>query len=273
MIKSWRGASALAILLSTLLLVCLSHREQIARGLRVSGGARARREQQVSLEDLLNDLEGAKEVEEKDEAHEEVKEEGELVSTVVPECGCEIGVRRRGSNSSGTTSDVDADRTTCGGSAFARGPGQKVIGYTFFGRSDGGGSERRYFDGIDLNAAAAAELYPGWTVRVYHNLTGDTGLERLCAVACARDNLDLCQVAETPMLGDARWILPTLWRFLPLADGQVEAAAFRDLDSLLSAREAVAVRDWTRSKHAVHVMRDHPNHDMSILAGEDGVNA
>ncbi len=140
--------------------------------------------------------------------------------------------------------------------------------YSFFGLPGGaGGDSRRYFEGIGLNAAAASDLYPGWSVRVYHNLTGETGLEELCRLGCDRENLDLCQVAEVPMLGDARWVLPTAWRFLPLADEQVAAAAFRDLDSLLSEREARAVGDWMRSKHSVHVMRDHPSHDMAMLAG------
>ena len=48
---------------------------------------------------------------------------------------------------------------------------------------------------------------------------------------------------------------------------QVDIAMFRDLDSLLSAREKSAVEDWLQSKHILHVMRDHPGHDAPILAG------
>ena len=32
-----------------------------------------------------------------------------------------------------------------------------------------------------------------------------------------------------------------------------------------------AVEEWMLSKHVVHVMRDHPGHDMPILAGMWGV--
>ena len=42
---------------------------------------------------------------------------------------------------------------------------------------------------------------------------------------------------------------------------------FRDLDSLVTPREGRAVSDWSTGKHTIHVMRDHPGHDMPILAG------
>lgn len=46
---------------------------------------------------------------------------------------------------------------------------------------------------------------------------------------------------------------------------------FRDLDSRPSQREMEAVKEWLLSKHVVHVMRDHPAHDMPILAGMWGM--
>ncbi len=51
-------------------------------------------------------------------------------------------------------------------------------------------------------------------------------MAELCRLACKEDHLDLCQVSESPMLGDARWIVPTVWRFMPLADGQVRGFLF-----------------------------------------------
>ena len=52
---------------------------------------------------------------------------------------------------------------------------------------------------------------------------------------------------------------------------KVEVALFRDLDSRASSREVAAVQEWLQSKHVFHVMRDHPGHDMPILAGMWGV--
>ena len=52
---------------------------------------------------------------------------------------------------------------------------------------------------------------------------------------------------------------------------KVDVAIFRDLDSRASAREVAAVHEWLQSKHVFHLMRDHPAHDMPILAGMWGV--
>lgn len=46
---------------------------------------------------------------------------------------------------------------------------------------------------------------------------------------------------------------------------------FRDLDSVASIREQMAVQAWIHSKHPFHFMRDHPDHEMEILAGMWGV--
>ena len=49
-------------------------------------------------------------------------------------------------------------------------------------------------------------------------------------------------------------------------------AVFRDLDSIISKRETEAVSQWLNSKHAFHVMRDHPNHGaVPMMAGMWGV--
>ena len=52
---------------------------------------------------------------------------------------------------------------------------------------------------------------------------------------------------------------------------KVEVAMFRDLDSRPSQREVDAVHEWLQSKHAFHVMRDHPGHDLPMLAGMWGL--
>ena len=48
-------------------------------------------------------------------------------------------------------------------------------------------------------------------------------------------------------------------------------AIFRDLDSRPSQREVNAVNEWLQSKHPFHVMRDHPGHDLPMLAGMWGI--
>ena len=53
---------------------------------------------------------------------------------------------------------------------------------------------------------------------------------------------------------------------------KVDVAVFRDLDSVITPREISAVSEWLDSKHAFHVMRDHPNHGtVPMMAGMWGV--
>ena len=46
---------------------------------------------------------------------------------------------------------------------------------------------------------------------------------------------------------------------------QVDLYVSRDPDSRLSDREHAAVQDWLNSDPSIHVMRDHPKHDFSIV--------
>jgi hypothetical protein len=57
------------------------------------------------------------------------------------------------------------------------------------------------------------------------------------------------------------------WRFYPASEDDVEVFISRDCDSRLSEREAVAVAEWIDSPILIHVMRDHPYHNVPILGG------
>ena len=49
---------------------------------------------------------------------------------------------------------------------------------------------------------------------------------------------------------------------------KVDVFASRDLDSLFSAREAAAVREWRESStEPIHIMRDHFYHNFYMLGG------
>ena len=68
-------------------------------------------------------------------------------------------------------------------------------------------------------------------------------------------------------LGDISSLFGMLWRFIPVLDPTVDLMVSRDLDSRLTAREQAAVEEWLTTGLAFHVMRDHPAHGASILAG------
>ena len=49
--------------------------------------------------------------------------------------------------------------------------------------------EKKYLEGISINLALMAELYPGWVMRLYHDIEwGDGGrMEVICQHACSNE--------------------------------------------------------------------------------------
>jgi len=70
--------------------------------------------------------------------------------------------------------------STCGLLSTSRGPHQKVISFSFYlGNNSNtdpydmcelGSSNNEYFDGIKLNFESVQKLYPGYSMRLYHNV-------------------------------------------------------------------------------------------------------
>ncbi|XP_047477931.1 uncharacterized protein LOC125031301 [Penaeus chinensis] len=162
--------------------------------------------------------------------------------------------------------------STCNQFATARGAGQKVVTYSYYGNTSDHRVYDRYFSEIPRRAKEVAQRYPGWVMRVYYQLEpGDErGRSELCAAHCAFPHLDLCDVNDLPPpWGDlqASQQVGTLWRFVTFADPLVDVVLSRDLDSYILPREEEAVRDWLASPLPFHLMRDHPSHNGYILAG------
>jgi hypothetical protein len=63
------------------------------------------------------------------------------------------------------------------------------------------------------------------------------------------------------------------WRFRVDLLGWPEWVIFRDADSVISRREASAIEQWVRSGLTGHIIRDHPFHSSSIMAGLWGVRS
>ncbi|XP_037071430.1 uncharacterized protein LOC119092579 [Pollicipes pollicipes] len=152
--------------------------------------------------------------------------------------------------------------STCAGFATLRGPDQWVVSFSWFGGVDGA-----YFAGIAANAARMTRVYPGWVMRVYYSDPDGLLLPSLCPLACRYTHLDFCEVSGAAQLASQPGVL---WRFLPLTDPAVERFISRDLDSLIGQRERDAVQEWIESGKTIHVIRDHPLHAVSILAGAWG---
>jgi hypothetical protein len=119
------------------------------------------------------------------------------------------------------------------------------------------------------NLRLMKEIYPGWVMRVYTNLSFSP---EVCNVVCSDESIYFCDVHHLPQAGDVSHIHPMTWRFLAMGDPTVKEFAVRDLDSRLSQRERDAVDQWEESGYPVHGMRDHPFHGTEIMGGMWGAD-
>ena len=159
----------------------------------------------------------------------------------LPNCGCQKYVHRTPVRNP----KFKPLNGTCSLETFDRGPGQKVIGFTFYepikpeNSTKEDKSKRNYFQGIIDNLQLAKDKYGSdWIVRVYYHVNKDSPvMKQLCDLACAEPNLDLCDAEDNPRLGNATLLYPLIWRFLPAMDVNVDLYLSRDLDSRISDRE------------------------------------
>ena len=129
----------------------------------------------------------------------------------------------------------------------------KVISFSLFG------SDPLYQVGAVENARICAALYPGWVLRFY---VGDSIPASMCEEIAGFGIADL-----VAMRGHAEDWWSTFWRLRALRDDYLDAVMFRDCDSRPDERERAAVNEWLASGAEFHIMRDHPEHGMPILAG------
>ncbi len=131
------------------------------------------------------------------------------------------------------------------------------------------GKDNFYTDSLDINIRSAKRLYPGWTIRIYHDDSIDNSI--ICNLECSTDdhevpldNVDFCDIKQIPLNPqttlDFSYILPMVWRWLPVGDMFVDLFISRDSDSCIFEREVSAVDEWLARNTLFHVMRDHPSH-------------
>ncbi|CAL4087115.1 unnamed protein product, partial [Meganyctiphanes norvegica] len=130
---------------------------------------------------------------------------------------------------------------------------------------------KKFVQQLYIRGKEVREQYPGWLMRVYHNVTieDNESIRRLCRVYCNLPHVDLCDVKDLPHIGNLLEAQPVgrMWRFAVMGDPTVEIFLSRDVDSVILDREVAAVKEWLASGSEFHVMRDHPNHMAVMLAG------
>ncbi|SAL65706.1 tetratricopeptide repeat protein [Caballeronia telluris] len=151
------------------------------------------------------------------------------------------------------SSGIEIDSATKPPAFDASKPLENVIAFSLFGANP------RYCEPAVTNVLVARELFEGWTCRVYLDASVPQHVHRRLREAGA-------QLVDMDGSGpDA--IHPLMWRFLVVDDPSVKRFLLRDADSLLSEREAAAVRAWIDSPFLFHHMRDYYSHTELILAG------
>ncbi len=129
------------------------------------------------------------------------------------------------------------------------------------------GDKPIYTKGAIQNTLLAKRIYPGWKVIMYYDHTVPNGII---------DRLRELGVILIDMSSSGIYAL--FWRFLAADLPDCNYAIFRDTDSRLSKREKLAVDEWLKNGDTIHIMRDHPFHEvpfgtqgLSILGGMWGI--
>lgn len=136
----------------------------------------------------------------------------------------------------------------------------KYISYSLWG------DNQLYNVGMVKNAEQVPEIYSDWQMIVYH----DNSVPKKTLNILENLNVKLVNVD-----GHSHGMF---WRFFASDLADCEYAIFRDGDSRLSIREKMAVDEWIESGKTIHVMRDHPahqipygNNSLGILGGMWGI--
>lgn len=142
----------------------------------------------------------------------------------------------------------------------------KVISFCLFGNNP------KYTVGAIRNAELALKWYPGWECWFY--MAASEAVEGRTThyySEIAQKLLDVgphVQIKVVDQVPDWKLMLS---RFLAITETNVEVAIFRDTDSRLSEREAIAVNEWLASAKTAIIFRDHPWHTTEILGGGWGM--
>lgn len=138
---------------------------------------------------------------------------------------------------------------------------KNVVAYSLWG------DKSMYWVGALKNIELVSEKLPGWICRFYI----DKNCKReLIETIESNSNVEVVfmdgEVGGLSM-NDRFKHSGLFWRFLALADKDIDILLSRDCDSRISDREVSAINEWLSSDKDFHIMRDHPYHQVPILAG------
>ena len=165
-----------------------------------------------------------------------------------------------------STKNVKKKRTLCNNNTMTH---HNVIAYSLFGKgtrwNSGKGEKYRECVTILAKQIKTLPLYKDWIIRIYHD-NGELA-NVIESDHKGNEQVQFCNIQEISNYTDMKLLLGIFWRFLPIGDPTVDISCYRDLDSDLTMREIIAVQEWLSSNKTFHFMRDHPWHDIRVLAG------
>ena len=130
-------------------------------------------------------------------------------------------------------------------------PNQRIVSFSLYGNNP------KFTFGAIENAMYVANYMPGWIALFY-----------------VGNDVDKQIVSKLTELGaiiknqESTWHKNGMfWRFKVFRDFLPEYAIIRDSDSRITARELAAVEEWIASGKSLHIMRDHPYHNVRIPGG------
>lgn len=124
------------------------------------------------------------------------------------------------------------------------------------------GSVRKYTEGVIVNAKMIAARFPTARTQVY--VSDDVPADIVSQLAA----MPTVRIVSVPRL---RGRQNTLDRFLAIDDADCDVMFSRDADSRVNERDAVCVEEFLASSSLFHIIRDHKNHNLPIMAGMWGL--
>ena len=134
---------------------------------------------------------------------------------------------------------------------------KKVISFCLYGNNN------LYCLGLIENIDIINEKYSDWQIYVYYyNIP-----HKILNILKNKSNTYLFECVHNGYKWEGMF-----WRFYPIESNDIDIFLSRDADSRITDREMGLINDWLQSNKVFHIIRDHPQHNVSILAGTFGVD-
>jgi len=128
------------------------------------------------------------------------------------------------------------------------------------------GSDDKYWKGAVENIKLAKIYYPNFICRFY--VDKECSLDLIDTLKSDNTEIIILEGKRDINSADVRFTHNGIfWRFLSLKDNDIDIILSRDCDSRISQREVECVNQWLLTDKKFHIMRDHPYHQVPILAG------